>query len=80
MKKRLYRVHQLPGHTAPPAPDTGPLKRLWIVLCLFWTLAVLAQGSTRSGGVQDYDVIVAFAPPFAGAFLLRLCRWIVTGG
>lgn len=55
------------------------LKRLYLVLCCLWAVALIGNGLTREGGVQSWDIQFAAAPFVAGWLLVRIARFIAWG-
>lgn len=57
------------------------LKRGWYLIAGLWALIVLWGGAGRGdgSGIEQKDVILAFAPLVAGWLIARAMRFVVTG-
>ena len=57
----------------------GMVKRGWLVFSAVWAAAFLANGATKAGGIQDFDLFLASLPFVVGWSLWRALRYVISG-
>ena len=61
------------------AEENTMLRRCWVLFTVLWAVVFLWNGSTKSSGIHEGDVMLATAPVPIGWLLSRAARFVTNG-